>query len=207
MATSIDEIMEWVKSLGVVPTLWTKGTVHLQFAPVATGRGEWRPSRVVLLRDVASCATFDDLEALEAVDLSGPAVGDLEPIPEEPDTRPDYEMPLFRFNGDVNRFANGRWKYIPHGLDDNRDITCIEDFASDVGRQHWKRYHVERNAEGKVLREGPLPFRDESEKRSYEQLTGLVAAGAGDMAKREHPHEKYFQKWPHLRHQEPEVED
>lgn len=203
----MEELIAHLRSLDVIATHWTKGTLHLQLPSVSTGKGDWRPSKVVYLRDVCAGSTIGQIRDLDPVKLDEASQDDLEPLPESVDDRPPYEMPLFNFNGDVNRFANGRWKYIPHGLDDNRDIPCIEDFASDVGRKHWKRYHVERNAEGKVLREGPMPFRDESEKRSYEQLTGMVAAGAGDLSKQEHPHEKYFKKWPHLRHQEPVLED
>ena len=84
----------------------------------------------------------------------------------------------------VNRFPSGRSRYITHGLDDTRDIPCIEDYADDRGRKHWKDYVQIKDRHGNVVREGPKPFRSEAERRSYEKLTGLRHRDTGEAYRR-----------------------
>jgi len=83
---------------------------------------------------------------------------------------PKNRAPLAMFE---NRFSNGEFKYVTHGLDGKKDVPCIEDYADDVGAREWPDYVRVTDSSGQVLREGPKPFRNKSERLSYERLTGI----------------------------------
>ena len=79
----------------------------------------------------------------------------------------------FLYNGTPSRYASGRFKYVTHGLDDQRDVPCVEDYADKAGRDGWKNYVQIKDEHGNVIREGPRPFTSQRERKEYENLTGL----------------------------------
>lgn len=112
------------------------------------------------------------------------------------------EFPAIAIKGNVNEYASGDWRWAPHEYGGGPQ-PCIDDFASDIARSEWKDYHIERDANGNITREGPKPFKSEAEQRSYEQLTGLVSARAGEI-RPTNPYEETFKQYPRLREKFPE---
>lgn len=107
------------------------------------------------------------------------------------------QAPMAIIRGGTNTFANGKFRWNTHGHRDELQ-PCIEDYASVEGRTHWPDYHIERDASGKVVREGPRPFKTEADRLRYEELTGLRSADAGYVQSQEHPWEADNRKYAHL---------
>lgn len=112
------------------------------------------------------------------------------------------QAPSVIIKGNANQFASGEWRWVGHEYGDGPQ-PCIDDFASPIARAQWKDYHVERDANGNITREGPRPFKSVAEQREYERLTGLVTAGAGEI-RPTNPYEETFRKYPRLRDKFPE---
>lgn len=86
-------------------------------------------------------------------------------------SNPDY---LYTYNGTPIRFGNGKFKYIGHGIQEDRDIPCIPDYACKEAEKSWPTYVKARDPRtGKILK-GPAPFRTEAEKRTYQETYGLA---------------------------------
>lgn len=68
-----------------------------------------------------------------------------------------------------NHFPGGKFRYMQYGKGGDE---LIEDYADKRGRAEWKDYVVIRDKHGNIVREGPKPFRNASERKAYEQLTG-----------------------------------
>jgi len=108
-------------------------------------------------------------------------------------------VPTVIVKGDVNHFANGNWRWVEHSK--HRDV--IEDFADQKARAEWPGYKVVRGEDGRVLREGPEPFKTVEEQNEYTRRFGFAVAGAGDM-QRENPYAEEFKKYPRLKELFPE---
>lgn len=83
-----------------------------------------------------------------------------------------YDAPRARTTGfalhDENAYEDGTFRYMTHGHNDKCDQPCIEDYADPVGRKEWPDYVVLKDG-----RQGPRPFRNAEERRSYERLTKM----------------------------------
>ena len=68
--------------------------------------------------------------------------------------------------------VGGKFRYNTHGRPSDREDVVIEDYADPIGREAWKDYQVIQDRSGRIVAEGPKPFRNAAERREYEQLTG-----------------------------------
>jgi len=117
--------------------------------------------------------------------------------------RSDYPVPNFR--GTAMRFANGKCRFNTYDLRDDKDLPCIEDYASPVAKQHWKRYYSGYGKDG-VYREGPMPFRSEQERLDYEKMTGYVQGnGRYERPQTEHPLWHMVKDKPDLQKKYPQI--
>ena len=112
------------------------------------------------------------------------------------------KVPFGYVKGGVNHFANGESRWLEH----DSGGRCIEDFADSVAREKWPRYHVERDKSGRIIREGPEPFRSDAERLTYEREFGFTSCGAGDL-RPENPYKAEFEKYPNLKAMFPEFAD
>lgn len=117
------------------------------------------------------------------------------------DKRSSIQVPFGFVKGSPNHFANGEARWIDHGSG-----KCIEDFADSVARQTWPRYHIERDASGRILHEGPEPFRSDEERLTYEREYGFTSCGSGDL-RPQNPYKAEFEMYPELREKFPEFAD
>ena len=81
-------------------------------------------------------------------------------------------VPMPHFNGDVNRFANGRSKWRQMEGDQEHD-SCIPDMASKDMRNVWPGYRCIKDRNGNLIKEGPPPFRSKKEMDEYCKLAGF----------------------------------
>lgn len=89
--------------------------------------------------------------------------------------------------GDPNRYGSGRSRFITHGLDDSKELPCIEDLGCQTARTEWKDYHIERDAKGGIVREGPKPFKTRGDREAYYKRFGFEERGHGDSDHQRHP--------------------
>jgi hypothetical protein len=115
--------------------------------------------------------------------------------------RSDIPVPFGYVKGTVNHFANGESRWLEH----ESKGRCIEDFADSVARESWPRYHIERDASGRIICEGPEPFRSDEERQTYEREFGFTSCGAGDL-RPENPYKQEFETYPELRAMFPEFD-